>query len=263
MTEPVEFSTLSPSILERNDRLRVGRQILAVLEADLSVSGLPNLRVLDIGCSSGVITSLLAEVSGPTTGIDVDDNALRLARLEPPRPNLRFLAMNASQLDFPSESFDIVVCNQVYYWLEDPGRLMAEILRVLAPGGRCFFAAVNKYKLWEAQYRLPFLSFLPRGLADLYVRAAGKGERCGCRYLSFGDLKRLCGDFVVHRYTARILKDPEQYKFTKLSALKRISSALPLGWLDALEPLSPNFVWVLEKPGEPVEPGETRRERSR
>ena len=250
MTDRVDFSTLSPSILERNDRLRVGRQILAVLEDDLSGTGLQGLRVLDIGCSSGVITSLLAEVSGPTIGIDVDDNALRLAGRESPRRNLRFLAMNGSELDFPAESFDVVVCNQVYYWLDDPARLMAEILRVLAPGGRCFFSAVNKYKLWEAQYRLPFLSFLPRGLADFYVRAAGKGERFGCRYLSFGDLKRLCGSFVVRRYTARILKDPQKYKFTKLSALKRIPSALPLRWLEGLEPMSPNFVWVLERPRE-------------
>jgi SAM-dependent methyltransferase len=243
----VSFSTLSPSILEKEDRLRVGRQILAVLEDHLRTTGLGARRVLDVGCSSGIITSLLADVSGPTIGVDIDLSALRLAHEAPKKENLDFRAMSGSTLDFPSESFDVVVCNQVYYWLENPRALMDEIFRVLVPGGVCFFASVNKYKLWEAQYRLPLLSMLPGRLADLYVRAAGKGERFGCRYLSFWELGALCDRFLVHRYTARILRDPERYKFTKLSTLKTLTTALPVSWSEWLEPISPNFVWVLEK----------------
>ena len=70
------FSTLSPSILDREDRLRVGRQILAVLEHHLGAGGLVGRRVLDIGCSSGIITGLIASAAGPTVGIDVDEPAL-------------------------------------------------------------------------------------------------------------------------------------------------------------------------------------------
>ena len=228
--------------------MRVGQQILAVLEDHLRTRGLGNRSVLDIGCSSGIITSLLANYAGRTIGIDIDAEALRLARNESHRSNLDFLVMSGSTLDFPPESFDLVICNQVYYWLDDPDRLMAEIFRVLKPGGACFFASVNKYKLWEAQYRLPFLSFLPRGLADRYVRAMGKGERFGCRYLSFWGLNRLCRSFVVHRYTARVLKDPVKYRFTKLSFVKSVTQSLPPRLLEALEPLSPNFIWILEKP---------------
>src|SRR5262245_38253169 len=66
------FSRLSPSILNAADRLRVARQILAVLEHHFHSSGLGERRVLDIGCSSGVITSFLADVSGLAVGIDVD-----------------------------------------------------------------------------------------------------------------------------------------------------------------------------------------------
>lgn len=241
------FSTLSPSILDREDRLRVGRQLLAVLDHHLGAGGLAGRRVLDIGCSSGVITTLIAAAAGPTVGIDVDDRALARAREGAHLAGLEFRRMSADALDFPNDSFDVVVCNQMYYWLEDPARLTAEISRVLAPGGVCIFTTVNKYKLWEAQYRLPLLSIMPRSLADVCVRLAGKGDRFGCYYRSYWELGRLCGGFDVHRYTARILKNPDSYRFSNLSAIGQVTRRLPLSWLEALEPLSPNFVWVLAK----------------
>ncbi len=89
---------------------------------------------------------------------------------------------------------------------------------------------------------------LPRAIADRLVRAAGKGERFGCRYLSFRQLRRACGRFVVHRYTARVLQDPGRFQFTRLAKLAPVTRRVPLRWLEAVEPLSPNFVWVLEKP---------------
>jgi SAM-dependent methyltransferase len=241
------FSTLSPSILDREDRLRVGRQILAVLEHHLGAGGLAGRRVLDVGCSSGIITGLIASAAGPTVGIDVDEPALVRARAEAHPTNVEFRTMSAVALDFPSRSFDLVICNQMYYWLEDPERLMAEIARVLAPGGVCVFTTVNKYKLWEAQYRLPLLSLMPRRLADASVRLAGKGERFGCHYLSYWELLRVCAGFDVHRYTAQVLRDPDVFRFTNLSWIGRLTRTLPLSWLEALEPLSPNFVWVLAK----------------
>jgi SAM-dependent methyltransferase len=244
----IQFSDLSPSILEREDRLRVGRQILAILENHIGTTGLGQRRVLDVGCSSGIITSFLAAVSGPTVGVDIDTNALRIARADSRAPNLEFKVMSGSTLDFPSDSFDVVICNQVYYWLEDPKALMSEIYRVLRPGGACFFASVNKYRLWEVQYRLPLLSLLPRPVADALVRLAGKGDSFGCHYLSFWQLRRLCSQFTIRRYTGKVLKDPDKFKFAKLSAVKTVTRAVPLRWLDALEPFLPNFVWVLEKP---------------
>src|SRR5262245_48478698 len=104
------FSTLSPSILDREDRLRVGRQILAVLDRHLGEGGLAGRRVLDIGCSSGVITGLIAQAAGQTVGIDVDERALARARVSAHPPRLEFRTMSAVALDFPSASFDVAVC---------------------------------------------------------------------------------------------------------------------------------------------------------
>jgi methylase of polypeptide subunit release factors len=92
----VSFSTLSPSILEREDRLRVGRQILAILEDHLKSVGLAGRSVLDVGCSSGVATAFLAGFAGRTIGIDVDSNALRLAREQATDANVEFKSMSGS-----------------------------------------------------------------------------------------------------------------------------------------------------------------------
>jgi len=54
---------------------------------------------------------------------------------------------------------------------------------------------------------------------------------------------------VIHRYTARVLKDPGMYQFTNLSGIKTITNALPMRLLEALEPISPNLIWLLDKPG--------------
>lgn len=244
----VSFSALSPSILEREGRLRIGRQILNVLEHHLQGQTLAGRRVLDIGCSSGIITDLIASRSGAAIGIDVDRAALAQARETHHRDRLEFRYMSGDALEFPNASFDIVICNQVYYWFEDVDRLFAEIARVLTPGGLCFFAAVNKFKPWESQYQLPLLPILPRRAADLMVRAAGKGERFACYYRSIGELRKSSRELIVHRYTPKLLKDPEAFGFSRLSAIGRVTRHLPLGWLERLEGLSPNIIWVLEKP---------------
>ena len=244
----IQFSALSPSILVREQRLRVAHQILAVLNEHLKPSGLTGRRLLDVGCSSGIITSFLADYCSSAVGVDVDTAAIALARVDSSKPNLEFMVMNGATLAFPAESFDIVICNQMYYWLEQPDRLMSEIFRVLRPGGTCFFANVNKYILWENQYRLPLLPVLPKTLADALVRLSGRGERFACHYLSFWQLRGLCSRFVVHRYTARVLKEPDKYRFTNLTRAKFITSALPMRLFELLEPLSPNFIWLLDKP---------------
>ena len=64
----IPFSRLSPSILDHEPRLRVARQILAVLEDHLGVKGLSGRCVLDVGCSSGIITSFLADAGASIAG---------------------------------------------------------------------------------------------------------------------------------------------------------------------------------------------------
>lgn len=256
-TQSVSYSDFIPVVHNPERSKRIVGQIIAVLKTHLRGEGtgedwdkrLSTFRTLDVGCSSGMITAKLADSVEQITGIDVDKRAIDLAQENYKRTNLSFVEMDAMKMDFGKEGFDLVIAHQAYCSMASPEGLMEEIYRVLKPGGMCFLAAANKYKLWESQYQLPFLSFLPRKLADGYIKLTGKHTVAARSYLSFWQLRKLCEKFVIHRYTAKIIHNPAKYNFVKLKPFGKILGSVPISVLTKLEPIVPTFVWVLEKPG--------------
>jgi SAM-dependent methyltransferase len=230
----MDFSLLVPEVLKPHGRRRVARQILALLNHVFSHATMKQFTVLDLGCSSGLITEYLRPHFKSIIGIDIDKNAL------PKRKN--YILMDASDLQFPKSTFDVVICNQVYYWFKNPEKLMSEIYRVLKPGGVCVFIHVNKYVLFEPQYRKPFISFLPRSLTLLIE------PRYDCYYLSYWQLLDLCRNFTIHHYTPRVFLNPKKYHFTRLYKYGFLLQHLPSIVYRLAEPLAPNLIWLLEKP---------------
>jgi len=218
-----------PKILENQRRLEVARQIWGVVKHE--VTDPQQLKCLDVGASSGVIANHLAKYFKSVEAVDIDANALMLAKTTFKRNNLNFTLLDAEELPYPDNSFDVVVCNQVYNFVKHPQRLMSEIYRILKPGGICFFGARNKLALIEPQYNLPLLSFFPKLLPH------------GKLYMTYWQLRELTKAFDVSDYTLKILKDPERYNFDKLVKFKNISQFIP----EIVTPLIPNFIWVLRK----------------
>jgi ubiquinone/menaquinone biosynthesis C-methylase UbiE len=69
-------------------------------------------RVLEIGCGEGRMTWRYAKGTGMTIGIDIDINALRVARLDRPfdlENKVSFSAIDSQYLPFAKETFDIAV----------------------------------------------------------------------------------------------------------------------------------------------------------
>jgi arsenite methyltransferase len=102
--------------------------------------------VLDIGCGAGVdaiIAGKLTGPSGPVTGIDLVPGMLARAR-ENARlsgvDNLTFRESSAEQLPFPDKSFAVVISNGVFNLVMDKVKAVAEVYRVLKPGGRFWLA---------------------------------------------------------------------------------------------------------------------------
>jgi SAM-dependent methyltransferase len=153
----------------------------------------PGEAILEVGCGAGSLVRLLAKrVRGanPITAADVNPFLLReaaaLATAEGLADAIRFTPGNAEALPFPDESFDCVYSVTV---LEecDAGQAIAEIWRVLRPGGRAAIAvrALDMKQWWNLELAEPILrkvdtppySVAPSGVADksLYqrMRAAG------------------------------------------------------------------------------------------
>jgi arsenite methyltransferase len=103
----------------------------------------PGEHVLDLGCGSGVHSRLIASRVSPgglVVGVDAEPEAIELARKlsedEGAPPALTFQVADAHRLPFENDSFDAVICISVLAFCEDPLRVLADVRRVLRPGGR-------------------------------------------------------------------------------------------------------------------------------
>src|SRR5690606_24205341 len=103
---------------------------------------------------------------------------------------------------------------------------MAEIRRVLKPGGVCYFAASNRFMWNEPHHNLPLLSVVPRRLAHFYVRLFGKADHYHELHFSYWGLKRLVKDFEVVDYTRKVIEDPVRYKISYMIKPGSLKSGL-------------------------------------
>ena len=98
-------------------------------------------RVLDVACGTGVIARLAAEQVGPTgsvTGLDLAPDMIDVAKSTPapPSPHIEWHVSDAASLPLPDASRDVVLCQMGLMFMEDRPAALAEMRRVLAPGGR-------------------------------------------------------------------------------------------------------------------------------
>lgn len=100
-------------------------------------------RVLDIGCGTGIGSSLLLEMGAESVhGVDHRPEVVELARLKHDKPGLSFHVMLWENLEFDDDSFDLVVCLDPASPVTDHN-LLVEVRRVLRPQGE-YICAVER-----------------------------------------------------------------------------------------------------------------------
>ena len=95
------------------------------------------LRWIDIGCGNGAFTELLVERCAPVEvqGIDPSEAQLAFARTRPAARVAEFRQGDAMALPFPVNRFDAAVMALVIFFVPDPVKGVAEMARVVGPGG--------------------------------------------------------------------------------------------------------------------------------
>jgi 2-polyprenyl-3-methyl-5-hydroxy-6-metoxy-1,4-benzoquinol methylase len=134
--------------------------------------------ILDLGCGMGGLTTALALEGASVQPLDFNPHYCRITRLRGARYGLRFSPVNAAgeHLPFADGRFDLVVCMDVLEHVSDPEKLIAEIARCLKPGGLCQLTAINRFAFRDPHYHVRFVNWLPRRLANPYLRLVGRSK---------------------------------------------------------------------------------------
>lgn len=97
-----------------------------------------SLRVLDVGCGTGAMGLIFAEMGHEVTGIDLSENMMDLGRLKASERNLsmNFLSGDAENPPFPENYFDVVINRHLLWTLPHPKKALSAWREVIRPGGR-------------------------------------------------------------------------------------------------------------------------------
>jgi 2-polyprenyl-3-methyl-5-hydroxy-6-metoxy-1,4-benzoquinol methylase len=119
-----------------------------LIKTHLRRGDLEGRRILEIGCGRGDFTCWLAREFGNTAevcGADFSATAVRKAQAFAKSRQLRarWLVTDIQSIAAPSSNFDVVFCCETLEHVRDPRKAVAELVRVLKPGGRLFVSTPN------------------------------------------------------------------------------------------------------------------------
>ena len=132
----------------------------------------PSGRLLDVGCGVGAFLRSMSHLGWTAEGVDTDPRVIEACRRNGVRAHLGTL----EEMNFPSESFDVVTASHVIEHMYDPAAFLAEIRRVLKIGGRVCLRTPNIDSLGHKRFRQNWLGlevprhlylFSPRTLAQV------------------------------------------------------------------------------------------------
>ena len=236
----------------RENRLVMGKKLaLQILDCCAPFLQKPTTHwdVLDCGSGYGQTAIALAEHCRSVKGIEPSkplyDFAVAWVQQVGIR-NVLFQNLSVESLH-DLEQYDLAVLDNVFEHISDQPKALCQLAQSLRPGGLLFMIVPNKLWPIEVHYGLPFLSYLPVPLANVYLRATGRGTdytdaSYAPTYWKLRTLLRLSG-FGDHQFIV-----PPDLSKTMLGAVwyYRLGAAL-LRRFPALWSVSKSFVVVARK----------------
>ena len=147
-------------------------------------------KVIELGCGPGFYSCNLAERFREISMLGVDRSPSQLQWAREKRNalglnNCRFRSDNVLELSHPDDNFDVLIASRLFTVLPNRRRAVAEMYRVLRPGGRCFIAE-PRYASWAS---IPlFTMWLLAGLTHF---KNGYREPSRAKVLSAREMNRL------------------------------------------------------------------------
>jgi len=170
-----------------------GRHKIDVLLDEVLKEQQAGARILDVGCGTGEYVHRANELGFSASGLEPAD-AMRAVAIGK-NPGASIVSGVATELPYPDESFDLVICIEVLRYLDrsDIRQALRELRRVLRPHGTMFLTMVNRYALDGF-----FLHYLLQQMLRPHST-----ERPHCEFVTPGELDREIRDAgfstAVHR----------------------------------------------------------------
>ncbi|MCP4399088.1 MAG: 3-demethylubiquinone-9 3-O-methyltransferase [bacterium] len=113
---------------------------------DRFIASWRDLNVLDIGCGGGFTCEVIAKKGAAVSGIDRSDVSIETAMIHAKESDLRidYRGGSAENLPYEDDRFDVITCVDALEHVEDVAKVIAEVGRVLKPGGTFLFDTINK-----------------------------------------------------------------------------------------------------------------------
>ncbi|GIV97978.1 MAG: type 11 methyltransferase [Herpetosiphonaceae bacterium] len=167
---------------------------LALLER--TAGPLERLRLLDLGAGMGGFAVAAALRGAQVVACEYNRAYCDIVALRAARYSLDLPVLNAAGEDLPfvSGSFDAVVSWDVIEHVRSPERMLAEIARVLVPGGSVLLTAINRRAWIDPHYHIRGINWLPRPWAERIIQLRGRSKSGA----AFRDMQRLSEMHYFH-----------------------------------------------------------------
>ena len=158
--------------------------------------GLAGRRILDLGSGMGGTSVALALAGAYPLAFEYNRAYCEIIRLRAARYDADLPVMNGAgeHLPFADASFDLAIAWDVVEHVQNPAQLLAELARVLKPGGRVLLTVINRFAYRDPHYHLPLLNWMPRPLAEAIIARRGRSKGQS----DFSDRQKLS---EMHYYT--------------------------------------------------------------
>jgi 2-polyprenyl-6-hydroxyphenyl methylase/3-demethylubiquinone-9 3-methyltransferase len=168
-----KFAELAHKWWDKNSEFKPLHEInplrLGFIDALTSLSG---KRVLDVGCGGGILSESMYFKGADTTGIDLGEKALNVAKLHQLESGAKvdYQLISVEQIaTMQPASFDVVTCMEMLEHVPNPASVVAACAKLVKPGGSVFFSTINRnpkaylFAVIGAEY---LLNLLPKGTHD-------------------------------------------------------------------------------------------------
>lgn len=105
---------------------------------------LADAKLLDVGCGAGLFSNQIVKQGYQVTGVDLSEESLSVAKLHDESKSVEYIKADAMNLPFENEKFEIVCCLDFLEHVNQPEAVVAEVSRVLRPGGLFIFHTFDR-----------------------------------------------------------------------------------------------------------------------